>query len=353
MVLIFCSFSSILKSDIVFCDQLPNPILLLRIISYFWWGKSPFFGFYCHYPDYSDPYKGGGLLKYIYKDVFNRIERLGMSLADVVYTNSTFTKNAILGYYPNFPHHKVRVLYPGTPNAGAINESNFAKDPILSILKGSVILSSINRITPFKKIERVIKLVSEMKKHYANFITVIAGGLDDVNDKYFISLQDLCSSYSIPYIVVEGPKFPSHPKKILPQTGILFLLNATNDQKSLLLKHSKAIFYSSSNEHFGIGVCEAMLSHCLAISMGSGGPLEIIEHMKSGYLIPESGAHDDFSPPISLLEILARLFASGPEKNNSPHDIQRIIQNGYAKISEYFTMDNFTTTIIRDACNSK
>ena len=351
VILVLTSFISLLKCDIVFCDQLPNPILLLRGLSWLWRGQRPFFAYYCHFPDSASVHSGGRVRR-IYRAILNGLEGLGMTAADVVYANSSFTKNAILSCYHGL-ETKVRVLYPGIMPSETLVAAKIQKDPICRFLNGLAILCSINRIIPFKRIERIIKLTHALKTDHqdTNFITVIAGGIGHARDDYFVSLQRLCSSYGLSYYLAEGSGALLEPHETLSHVDVLFLLNATADQKTFLLAHSKAMFYSSSNEHFGMGISEAMLSRNFAIAMASGGPLEIIQHMKSGYLIPDPDPDAEFSPPMDLLGLLARLFASGPGDKNVPKDIQKIMHRGHAIATKSLTIESFTATIMRDGLN--
>lgn len=45
------------------------------------------------------------------------------------------------------------------------------------------------------------------------------------------------------------------------------------------------MLYTPENEHFGIVPVEAMYLGCIVIACNSGGPLESVDHNKTGYLL--------------------------------------------------------------------
>ena len=58
-----------------------------------------------------------------------------------------------------------------------------------------------------------------------------------------------------------------------------------NSERVLLLKNSDILLYTPENEHFGIVPVEAMQCGSIVIACNSGGPLESIEHNRTGFLI--------------------------------------------------------------------
>ena len=85
----------------------------------------------------------------------------------------------------------------------------------------------------------------------------------------------------------------SHEKElrtIVDQLGIksevVFLKSISNDQRLLLLENTSILLYTPENEHFGIVPVEAMYMGCIVMACNSGGPLESVDHGKTGYLLP-------------------------------------------------------------------
>jgi len=65
---------------------------------------------------------------------------------------------------------------------------------------------------------------------------------------------------------------------------VVFLKSISNDQRLLLLENTKVLCYTPENEHFGIVPVEAMHMGCIVMACNSGGPLESVDHGKTGYL---------------------------------------------------------------------
>lgn len=51
------------------------------------------------------------------------------------------------------------------------------------------------------------------------------------------------------------------------------------------MQHTNILLYTPENEHFGIVPVEAMHMGCIVIACNSGGPLESIDHAKTGFLL--------------------------------------------------------------------
>lgn len=66
---------------------------------------------------------------------------------------------------------------------------------------------------------------------------------------------------------------------------VIFLRSISNDQRILLLEHTKVLLYTPENEHFGIVPVEAMHMGAIVIACNSGGPLESVKHGDTGFLL--------------------------------------------------------------------
>lgn len=66
---------------------------------------------------------------------------------------------------------------------------------------------------------------------------------------------------------------------------VVFLRSVGNDERLLLLDNTKILLYTPENEHFGIVPVEAMHVGCIVIACNSGGPVESIQHGKTGFLL--------------------------------------------------------------------
>lgn len=74
-------------------------------------------------------------------------------------------------------------------------------------------------------------------------------------------------------------------QKLKIDDSIVFLRSISNDQRLLLLENTSILLYTPENEHFGIVPVEAMYMGCIVIACNSGGPLESVDHEKTGYLL--------------------------------------------------------------------
>jgi alpha-1,3/alpha-1,6-mannosyltransferase len=78
-------------------------------------------------------------------------------------------------------------------------------------------------------------------------------------------------------------------KRLAGELGIIedvvFLKSISNNERLLLLENTSILLYTPENEHFGIVPVEAMYMGCIVIACNSGGPLESVDHEKTGFLL--------------------------------------------------------------------
>ena len=173
-------------------------------------------------------------------------------------------------------------------------------------------LLSINRFEPKKDVALAIeafalarvehpdlRLVLAGESEYIRFMlaatdSAISGGFDPrlaSNVATLTLLQELAADSSLSFYTYSPSSFAqkdaiplssslisSHPPPAKTPAQILFLLNITQSQKTLLLNDAKTLclLYTPSNEHFGIVPLEGMLAKLPIVASKSGGPLETI-----------------------------------------------------------------------------
>ena len=115
-----------------------------------------------------------------------------------------------------------------------------------------------------------------------------------------VSLLDLAKLHSLTYNIISPS---SSPTSIPPfnctanKPDILILLNFTTAQRSALLnaRSTRALLYTPTNEHFGIGPVEAMACGLPVLACNTGGPtesvLEVPEQARTGWLRPPDADH--------------------------------------------------------------
>lgn len=104
---------------------------------------------------------------------------------------------------------------------------------------------------------------------------VMAGGYDErvtENLEYYEELRDLTRELHL-------------------KEHVKFIRSFSDSEKRTLLQHSTCLLYTPDKEHFGIVPIEAMYMQCPVIAVRSGGPLETVAHMETGFLCcPEAGS---------------------------------------------------------------
>ncbi|KAF8431835.1 hypothetical protein L210DRAFT_2892865 [Boletus edulis BED1] len=118
-----------------------------------------------------------------------------------------------------------------------------------------------------------------------NMRLVLAGGYDprlEDNIHTLNGLVERARSSKLSFNVITPPQSkipaPSFTGTTECDPDILFLLNFTTMQRSALLRSSstRALLYTPTNEHFGIGPVEGMVCGLPVLACDSGGPTESI-----------------------------------------------------------------------------
>ncbi|CAN8071114.1 unnamed protein product [Agarophyton chilense] len=221
--------------------------------------------FYCHYPDKllaktltpnSKPY----LFKRLYRTAIDSIEAFSLRHATQVACNSRFTAQAFTRTFPKLP--TPTVIYPcvDLPN-------------ISDTYSYSNVLLSLNRYERKKNVSLAIETLAFLRSECnADVELVIAGGYDSrlaENVQYYKQLEQLVHCHGL-------------------QNRVRMLKNVTDEQRRSLLRNSLAVLYTPANEHFGIVPLEAMSEAIPIIAVNSGGPLETLEHLRTGFLCDNS-----------------------------------------------------------------
>jgi len=119
---------------------------------------------------------------------------------------------------------------------------------------------------------------------------------------------------------------------------VVFLKSISNDQRLLLLEHTKVLLYTPENEHFGIVPVEAMHMGCLVMACDSGGPLESVANGETGYLQ---------APKPELWG--ARIFELLEKKDGGVDETKLENMRGAARkrVQDMFVMDVFANNLDR------
>ena len=269
--------------DIIVVDQIPIalPLLKLRFTTFF----------YCHYPDKLLCLTRDSFIKRCYRFVIDHIEELTLLIADIIVVNSKFTQNVFKENFRiiNKLRDPPKVLYPAIDLT--VFDKYKLKENDLQNVKGletitdranKKVIVSLNRYERKKNLSLAVtsfKHFLELKKgdkDYDDYILVIAGGYDDrlsENIEEHIKLQELAG-------------------KELLNKKIFFLRSISDTERCILLKSAFVVLYTPKNEHFGIVPVESMYCGSFVIAHNSGGPMESIDHGKTGFRIDNEDSNE-------------------------------------------------------------
>ena len=250
--------------DVIFCDLISLGVPILKFSKY-----SPKILFYCHFPDQLLT-KPGGLLKTIYRMPLNYLEEKTTGAADGVLVNSKFTSRVFSETFKTL-NITPDVLYPSLVTKSF--DKTQRDGTIDGIPNNAVVLLSINRYERKKNLPLALKafklLERNLTKHeWQRLHLAIAGGYDSRNLENVEHYDELS-------VISENLGL---------KDNVTFLRSPSDEVKVKLLHRCKLLFYTPTNEHFGIVPLEAMYLSRPVIAVNSGGPTETIVHEQTGFL---------------------------------------------------------------------
>ena len=155
-----------LRPTVFFIDQLSAGIPLLRILS-----PDARVIFYCHFPDKLLA-KPGGLLKALYRSLFDWLESWSTDCSDSIVVNSNFTKGVFAQAFPGLRDRSPKVVYPCVDTGS----SNPVQEEIGPLWKDTRVLLSINRFEKKKDVGLAIRAYAGLSsKERKGSKLVIAG----------------------------------------------------------------------------------------------------------------------------------------------------------------------------------
>jgi alpha-1,3/alpha-1,6-mannosyltransferase len=270
--------------DVIFCDQVPFTVPLLRLT-----GARVLF--YIHFPDKLLSQRGS-ILKTLYRIPLDYLEERTTRAADLLVCNSRFTASIVRQHFPSILD-ELAILYPTTTLTRAdANQGNVALPENVEQHMDHYLLS-INRYEEKKNHELAVRaLATLLQPNHANYVgeretahvhLVIAGGYDDrvpENRLVFESLTRLVQQLNL-------------------EDHVTMLRSVSGAVKNALLSHCVAIVYTPHNEHFGIVPVEAMALARPVIAVNTGGPTETVAHGVTGWLC--DNVPDAFGAPMQCL----------------------------------------------------
>ncbi|GAA6061603.1 hypothetical protein JCM10212_000911 [Sporobolomyces blumeae] len=294
--------------DVIVVDQLSAAVPLLR-----WFGFNRVV-FYCHFPDLllapgatfvpdprgPRPFSFKGEVLSLYRAPIDAIEESSTGEADKILVNSEFTSQVFQKTFKGL-HRIPRTVYPSV-DVGAYGNKVEAKEQDRWLDSDAPTILSINRFEGKKNIGLAVEAFAKVRVSDPKLRLIVAGGYDPRladNVLTLSNLQKLAAKHSLSQYTYSSaplssqttassvsprnrPTISESPPSAVDFPDVLFLLNMTSDQKSLLLSKADstiALLYTPMYEHFGIVPLEAMASRIPVLATTTGGPTEtIVDH---------------------------------------------------------------------------
>ena len=195
---------------------------------------------YIHYPILKKKKKG--ILKKLYKKFvfsFSKYQFKSMQ-HNLTLTNSLWTKRQIKKVY----NIESKVLYPSLVD----------EFPLINREEKQEGFVCIGRITPTKELEKVIDILSEVKKKFPSITLNIMGYIE--NKEYFKKIKSMVNEKS---------------DWIKIRTNL-----SRNEIKKSIIKYKYGI-HGMKNEHFGIVIVEMIKGGIIPFVADDGGQMEIVD----------------------------------------------------------------------------
>ncbi|XP_070562690.1 alpha-1,3/1,6-mannosyltransferase ALG2-like [Ptychodera flava] len=307
-----------LAYDVVICDQISACIPILKV-------KKAKILFYCHFPDQLLT-KRVSFMKKMYRAPIDWLEEKTTGMADCILVNSNFTAQTFRMTFKSLSGITPDVLYPSLNFSAFDGPIEEAGDLIPSNF--TTMFLSINRYERKKNLALAIEAMGKLKdtlseESFKKVHLVMAGGYDErvtENKEHYLELRELAQKLNL-------------------NDNITFLRSFSDSEKRILLDKCDCLLYTPSNEHFGIVPIEAMYMKRPVIAVNSGGPLETIADMETGYLCdPEPEA-----------------FAVKMEKFVKEEDLTKQLgEQGHERVLSKFSFQAFTNqldSIVTNLCD--
>ncbi|TID13871.1 hypothetical protein CANINC_004818 [Pichia inconspicua] len=323
----------IFQYDIIVLDQLSYCIPLLSL---FCWNSRILF--YCHFPDKLLAPRTG-LLRQIYRFLFDLIEEVSTSYADKIVVNSEFTRSMVYKTFKSLRNKHLDVLYP------CVSTDTSSFDPTLDaieetdrIVNSKSFFLSINRFERKKNIGLAIKAfasyISETGDNQQ--MLVIAGGYDTANlenKTCYEELVKLCTSLKLASCEYKEGTIPENSVKVV------FLKSIDTNLKNALLKKCDLLLYTPTNEHFGIVPIEAIRMGKLVLADSTGGPLEtIVNYFEDKNNYTGFTVTADVVKWKDVLELV---------KGLSDSELKKVSERAIARVNKKFSFDAMKANLVR------
>jgi len=233
--------------------------------------------------------------------IYTRVAKKGKLYAVITVSPSTKQDLIELGY----PKNLIHIVYNGL-------DWDLYKDCIDLAKEKEDLVVYVGRISPYKKLEDLIKAWRIVEEEHSNVKLVIAGRAEP---KYLTKLGSLASKLSL--------------------ERIEFRINISSEEKKLLLAKAKILVYTSIREGWGQTIIEAAACRTPATAYDVPGLRDSVRHMKTGILVPKSSIQalaDTITMLLTDHKLRARLaqnayqWAQQYDWNNTAKEFLKIIE---------------------------
>ncbi len=221
---------------------------------------------------------------------------------------SAKTSKQLVKFIPSDIRPKIITWYSGVPKPSKIDKARIKELRDFYGIKDEFVVCIVARVEEAKGQHIVLEAVEKLKSNGINATSLIVGHY--MNKEYFDKLV---------------AKYPD----------AVFTGFATNANELIQISDCKVM--ATENETFGMAIMDAMRCGVCVLGSDSGGPLESIDHMKTGLHFKTMDS-DDLYEKLKLIandsELKANLAKAGEEKADREYDnitqfvkLKEIIEN--------------------------
>lgn len=224
------------------------------------------------------------------------IEKLVEHLSSHVIVNSNFLRHQFsnANYSPSVVFNGVQA-YETVPQKNSIRKE-------LGASNNTLLITSIGTINPRKNQKMLISVATDILKNLPNTLFLIIGGeVAHYADDFRKEIHD----------------------KNLEES--FFILGERNDIPDLL-RQTDLLLHTANQETFGRVIVEAMMTETPVVSTDCGGPSEIIENNRTGFIVEVNDSFDMARKAITILTnkpLSEKLGRAGKERAHRQFGIDR------------------------------
>lgn len=255
-----------------------------------------------------------------------------LAKTDLVVGCSDHVTSLIADRFPEHARKCVTVQNAAAPVAG---------EDVSSAVGASGDVLFVGRVSPEKGIHDLIIAFRSVLKHAPASRLRIVGGFGSAPPEYLVALSSDPNVTSLRRFydrqgLDEGEAYLGHIKALAGnELGKRIILEGPVDYTGISAhyRNAKILVNPSLSESFGMSLVEAMMHGVPVIATQVGGMAEVVEHNRTGLLVPPSD-------PVALADSISRLLAD-------PTRGRLMGEEGRKRALAYYTWDAVSTTLLR------